>query len=334
MTMGDKIIELRKKQCWSQEDLADRLDVSRQSVSKWEGGLAAPALDKLLEMSRLFGVSTDYLLKDELEDPGPEALSRPSDPAPEPLRQVTLEEAKTFMESKETSARPVALAVALCILSPVCLILFGGLAGIGRMNDLRATGLGMTVLFAFIVPAVAIFVRWGMKLGKYEYLEKEVFTAAPGVEALVRSRMEALEPVRARRLTAGVCLCVISAVPIFLSLWIGTIGTLMFTVGGVGLLLVLVALGVYLILGVSIPWGAYQMLLQEGDYAPARKRPLYRTLPPVYWCLVTAGYLAWSFATRRWDFTWIVWPVAGVLFGGLAALLPLLERRGKKQDKS
>ena len=329
MTMGDKIIELRKKQCWSQEDLADRLDVSRQSVSKWEGGLAAPALDKLLEMSRLFGVSTDYLLKDELESPEPETPMLPSEPAPEPLRQVTLEEAKTFAELKEASARPTAVAVALCILSPVCLILLGGLADFGRVNEQWATGLGMTVLFAFIVPAVAVFVRWGMKLDKYEYLEKEIFSTAPGVEALARSRMEALEPVRTRRLTAGVCLCVISAVPVFLTLWIGTIGTLMFTVGGVGLLLVLVAIGVYLILGVSIPWDAYQMLLQEGDHAPARKRPLYRTLPPVYWCAVTAGYLAWSFATRRWDFTWIVWPPAGVLFGGVMALLDLLTKRKK-----
>ncbi len=330
MTMGEKIVALRKRECWSQEDLADRLDVSRQSVSKWEGDLAAPALDKLLELSRLFGVSTDYLIKDELQSPEPETPVLPGQPAPEPLRQVTLEEAKAFVELKEASARPMALAVALCILSPACLILLSGLAEIGRMNEQLAMGLGMTVLFAFIVPAVAIFVRWGTKLDKYEYLEKEIFTAASGVEALVRSRMEALEPIRTRRLTAGVCLCVIAAVPLFLSLWPGAIGTLVFAVGGVGLLLALVAAGVYLILSVSVPWGGYQMILQEGDYAPEKKRPWYRALPPLYWCAVTAGYLAWSFATGRWDFTWIVWPPAGVLFGGVMALLNLLARRKKR----
>ena len=169
--------------------------------------------------------------------------------------------------------------------------------------------------------------RWGMKLDKYEYMEKEVFKAAPGVEALARSRMEALEPVRTRRLTVGICLCVASAVPVFLTLWSGSAGTLVFAVGGVGLLLVMVAVGVYLILGVSIPWGAYQMLLQEGDYAPEKKASWRRVVAAVYWCLVTAGYLAWSFISKRWDFTWIVWPVAAVLFAALAAVVELTGKR-------
>ena len=333
MTMGEKIVALRKKECWSQEDLADRLDVSRQSVSKWEGDLAAPTLDKLLELSRLFGVSTDYLIKDELESPEPETPDLPAEPETEPLRQVTLEEARAFADLKEASARPRALAVALCILSPVCLILLGGLKTYYSlhipMSDGAAGGLGLTALFAFIIPAVAIFVRWGMKLDKYDYLEDEVFIAAPGVEELARSRMEALAPARTKRLTAGVCLCVISAVPVILTSLRGNMHTLVFAVGGVGLLLVLVAAGVYLIMTVSTPWDAYRMLLQEGDYAPEKKRPLYRALPPVYWCAVTAGYLAWSFATRRWDFTWIVWPPAGVLFAGLMALLNLLAKRKK-----
>ena len=325
MTMGEKLIQLRKRECWTQDDLAEKLDVSRQSVSKWEGDLAAPAIDKLLELSRLYGVSTDYLLKDEMDLPGTEEASATEEPA---LRQVTLEEAQSFVALKEASARPFALAVALCILSPVCLILLGGLADLGRMDEGRAMGLGLVVLFAFVIPAVAVFVRWGMKLDKYEYMEKEAFTAAPGVEALARSRREALEPARAKRLTVGVCLCVASAVPIFLSLWSGSVGTVVFAVGGVGLLLVLVAAGVYLILGVSIPWDTYQMLLQEGDYAPEKKAPWRRAVTGVYWCLVTAGYLAWSFVSKRWDFTWIVWPVAAVLFAALAAVVELT---GKKK---
>ena len=240
---------------------------------------------------------------------------------------MTLEEAQSFVSLKEASARPMALAVALCILSPVCLILLGGLAELGRMKDEQAVGLGLVVLFAFVIPAVAVFVRWGMKLDKYEYLEKEVFTAAPGVEALARSRMEALEPVRTRRLTMGVCLCVVSAVPIFVAMVAQGLATVLFTVGGVGLLLALVAAGVYLILGVSIPWGAYQMLLQEGDYAPEKKAPWRRALACGYWCLVTAGYLAWSFISKRWGSTWVVWPVAAVLFAALAAALELAGRK-------
>ena len=62
MNFADKLIALRRKNGWSQEELAQRLDVTRQSVSKWEGAQSVPDLDRILALSRLFGVSTDYLL--------------------------------------------------------------------------------------------------------------------------------------------------------------------------------------------------------------------------------------------------------------------------------
>lgn len=61
MILAEKIISLRKQMGWSQEELAGQLSVSRQSVSKWELGASIPDLDKILKMSELFGVSTDYL---------------------------------------------------------------------------------------------------------------------------------------------------------------------------------------------------------------------------------------------------------------------------------
>ena len=324
MTMGEKLTALRKGAGWSQEDLSERLDVSRQSISKWEGDLAVPTVDKLLELSRLFAVSTDYLLKDELEAPEG-ALSEEDGPA---LRQVTLAEAEAFLALKKAGAKPTALAVTLCILSPVCLILLGGLSAIRPVRENFAVAAGLVVLFALVVPAVAIFVRWGMRLEKYEYLEKEIFAAAPGVTALAREVMEGQQESHSRRLVAGVSLCVASAVPLLACMAAPEHEFLLSC--GVGLLLVLVAAGVYLIITASIPWGACQMLLQEGDYAPEQKSPLLRTVWVIYWCTVTAIYLGWSFTTRRWDETWIVWPVAGVLFGAVSAALRLVHRQRKK----
>lgn len=66
MIFADKLIALRKKSGWSQEELAEKLGVTRQSVSKWEGAQSVPDIDKILQLSHLFGVTTDYLLKDEL----------------------------------------------------------------------------------------------------------------------------------------------------------------------------------------------------------------------------------------------------------------------------
>ena len=64
MNLSEKILALRKSRGMSQEELAEKLDVSRQSVSKWETGQAMPELDKIVAISRLFDITTDYLLKE------------------------------------------------------------------------------------------------------------------------------------------------------------------------------------------------------------------------------------------------------------------------------
>ncbi len=69
MTFGEKLQKLRTRAGLSQDQLAELLDVSRQAVSKWERNEAMPEVEKLVRISRQFGVSTDYLLLEELEEP-------------------------------------------------------------------------------------------------------------------------------------------------------------------------------------------------------------------------------------------------------------------------
>ena len=67
MNLNQKITQLRNDNNWSQEELAEKLNVSRQSVSKWESGQSKPDLDKIVVLSNILDVSTDYLLKDNNE---------------------------------------------------------------------------------------------------------------------------------------------------------------------------------------------------------------------------------------------------------------------------
>ena len=67
MKMPDKIIRLRKANGWSQEELAEKVDVSRQAISRWENGTALPDAQNVLQISKLFHVTTDYLLNDDYE---------------------------------------------------------------------------------------------------------------------------------------------------------------------------------------------------------------------------------------------------------------------------
>ena len=328
MILADKLIDLRKRSGWSQEELADKLGVSRQSISKWEGAQSVPDMNRILKMSELFGVSTDYLLKDEL---GPESMAVEALPIPDtepPLRQVDLEEASAFLEQRQISARRISLGVMLCILSPIALVLLCGAREVGRLalTEAQAVGIGLLVLFLLVGAAVALFVVTGLKGSRFEYLEKEAIETAYGVEGMVKDRREKFRGSFGALLTVGIVLCVVSVIPIFVTLIFFGDGD---TAAGsfphviaVGILLALVAFGTCLIVRACMIWGSYQVLLQEGEYSVAAKAANRRnqTVTTVYWSAVTAGYLAWSFISMDWHRTWIVWPIAGVVFGLVLAV--------------
>ena len=98
MIFADKLIALRKKAGYSQEELAQQLNVTRQSVSKWEGAQSVPDIEKILQISKLFGVTTDYLLKDEMGEP------EYAESEPTALRCVTLEQANAALAQAKVNA--------------------------------------------------------------------------------------------------------------------------------------------------------------------------------------------------------------------------------------
>lgn len=125
MIFADKLITLRKKAGWSQEELAEKLNVTRQSVSKWEGAQSVPDIDKILQLSCLFGVTTDYLLKDDAAEP------EYTEDDTSPLPRVTLVQANDYLAKAKANAPRLALATALCVVSPIPLLALGALSEAG-----------------------------------------------------------------------------------------------------------------------------------------------------------------------------------------------------------
>ena len=193
MILADKITALRKQNGWSQEELAEKMDISRQSVSKWESGTSIPDLDKVIRLSGIFGVSTDYLLKDEIEELTPEDAAEVVEE--KKVRSISLEEANRFMDLTGKLSGKIALAVSLCILSPACLIFLGGLADSGKagVSEGMFAGIGVAVLLILVAAAVTIFIMYGMQLEKYNYLEKEPLTLDYGVQGIVEKKKEEFE---------------------------------------------------------------------------------------------------------------------------------------------
>ena len=331
MILADKIIELRKKNGWSQEELAEKLGVSRQAVSKWEGAQSVPDIQRILEMSRLFGVSTDYLLKDDM-DLGSEAITESAAEADSPLRRVDMETASAFLAFRRNWAPRIALAVFLLIISPVALIMLGAFSeyGVLDISENAAGGIGVIILLLLVAGAVSIFIIYGMKNQPYEFLEKENIDTAYGVTGMVREYKERCAAVCSTQIVLGVVLCILSVLPLFGALCV-TENELVILLC-VCLLMVIVAVGVVFLVLAGMNRGAANMLLQEGDYSREEKKKnrLTSTAAGVYWLLATAGFLAWSFVTGAWDRTWIVWPGAGVLFPAVMAVVGAIRSKEEK----
>lgn len=216
MIFAEKLIQLRKKAGWSQEELAEQMNVSRQSVSKWEGAQSVPDLEKMIRLSRLFGVTTDYLLKDEIEEEAAPAVSEETSSR----RYVSLQEANAFLDVKTITSRTIAYGVFLCIISPICLLILGVLSERGRygLSENVAGGIGMITLLAIVAIAVAIFIHSGSKTSSFQYLEKEVFETEYGVTGMVKERREEFRDTYTRNNIIGACLCVMAMVPLFAGL--------------------------------------------------------------------------------------------------------------------
>lgn len=334
MILADKIITLRKKNGWSQEELAEKMHVTRQSVSKWEGAQSVPDLNKILLMSQIFNVSTDYLLKDELEEEiYQEAWSEASISMEEetnhPVRKVSMEEACSFLSIKEAAAAKIAFATFLCIISPVCLIVLAAAEETERIwiTENAAAGIGLVILMVLIAIAVAIFISCGMKTKEYEYLEKEVIETEYGVTGMVKEKKREYQDTYTRYNIIGTCCCILAVIPLF--------ATLIFTEEdffmalAIGVLLILVAIGVLFFICAGVRWESMQKLLQEGDYTVANKKEDAKFAPiaSVYWLVATALYLGYSFVTNDWERSWIIWPVAGVLFAAVKIIHKIITHK-------
>lgn len=105
--LSERIYRLRRKSGLSQEQLAEKIGVSRQAISKWESGTSTPELEKLLALSECFNITLDDLIKGETIN------QDTKEPAPE-VREI---EAPKGIEMK--------VGISLCLIGAICLILFG-----------------------------------------------------------------------------------------------------------------------------------------------------------------------------------------------------------------
>ena len=329
MIFADKLIRLRKKNGWSQEELAEKLNVSRQAVSKWEGAQTVPELEKLLQMSALFGVTTDYLLKDELEQeeyaPGGGEAS---------VKRITLGQAQEFLQWRKKAAVLIAAGAFLCIASIIPLLMLGAAsdAGVAGVTEEIAGAAGLCAMVVLVAAGVSLFVWCGFKNAPYEFIDSEPFETEYGVHGMVTEKKKNYRGTYAACNIAATCICILSIIPLFLSILLK--GDLLPTVLLLCLTILLAGVGVVLFILCGVRWASMAKLLQEADYAYCEKEKngAKEAVARTYWSLAVAIYLGWSFLSGRWGITWVVWPLAGVLYAALSSILQLTVWRSEDSN--
>ena len=330
MNLADKITALRRQRGLSQEELADMLDVTRQSVSKWEGGQSVPDIQKILQLSAIFKVSTDYLLKDE---EGEEIISRSDAPSPNTGNAVKLsrERADEYLAQQKSNAVRYAVATALCILSPLVLIVLNLSPALEKIGVAAAEITGICVLFVLVAIGVGIFIYSYLKTRPFSEINSGA-TVTEEVRKYLEKDRQDFVPLFTALVITGVTLCILSTIPLIVcSLTYEECFYIGFVVFDV-----VIMLAVMLFVWGGTRWYAYNRLLGLGEFSKEgrRKARISEIVGGIYWPLVVAIYLATSFITSEWGKTWIIWPVAAVIFVVVEAVIEAIFGIKKEKDEN
>ena len=319
MIFADKIIELRKKSGLSQEELAEKINVSRQAVSKWESMQSTPDINKIIALSEIFGVSTDYLLKDDAND-SEVCVSAESDST---LKKVSLNEANKFLTANNKNALLTALGIALCIMCVVPVVAIGAL--LPSFEELS-----VVFMFMIVAAGVALIVSASKIMKPFRYLERENIETEYGVSGMTREKKEKFTPLHIRDTIIGIILCIMCVTPpiIFEQMNKGELGGEL----GAALMFIMVAGGVFFIVKSAIINKGYSILLEEERFSREKKiknskKTYMGAVMGIYWSLTTALYLGISFLCHNFNISWVIWVVAGVLCVPTVIITNIIENK-------
>ena len=208
---------------------------------------------------------------------------------------LTREEAKAYLSQMKKSGAFIGLGV---------WIILCGVAAFLLTN--------LFPLFGAIALAMPLLIINGLKIEQYETYEKKVIR----LDAVTKLEMEQRRIKFMKRFAVQLSACIAF---ILLSVGLFLWGGITF---GLELMLIMIGFAIFLIVPIGIRFSAYDVLLNAGDYANKGKYPRYArmigTIAAIYWPIVGAGYLLWSFLADAWHISWIIWPAAGGVFGAIA----------------
>lgn len=288
MNFSEKLKKHRKELGMSQEELSFQLNVSRQAVSKWENDQGFPETDKLLLLSNLFGVSLDYLLK---EDPSISLEDK------EQGYYASRETVEGYLASKASGAKKTALAVGIIIFSMSFPILLD-------------EGVGTTLFMLSIALAVGMLVLNGFSVNRYADLESQPLVFDPAFFREFKDSYEARRKHHGIKIVFGIVLILLSVTAIVILEEIFLIDNdLVDTI-----IPIAVSFSVYLFILSGSALKAEKILMNNEEHmkeVSLEKKDgwIYGSVMP----LTAMIFLAIGFKTGAWHPAWLVFPVAALV---------------------
>ena len=294
MILADKIVSLRKKEGMTQEDLAGQIGVSRQSVSKWESSMAMPDLDKVVKLSQIFSVSTDFLLDDSLSMEQVIVDEKVEDTS----RLIDLDLLNQYYSAYDKLAKFISLATFLIITSPIAYMT------LESVNE----SLAIVVFLALIACAVGLFINSGFAVSKFDFIEKEPYNFSYGVEGVIEKNLNDYMPKLKRNVIIAIAIFILSPAVYLLAINQGITSDT-----PVYLFLLLTAIGASLMGYSMIKYSSYRDILKYRDPKIQKKEGRIGKISGVLWITAIGIFFIYSFWAGNWQTSWIIFVIAGFL---------------------
>ncbi|WP_312652693.1 permease prefix domain 1-containing protein [Proteiniclasticum sp.] len=240
---------------------------------------------------------------------------------------ISVDTAKDFIENRITASYKVGIGVLLAIWSPIVLIILSTTENeeiLGIYNG--GLAIGLMILFSMVAVAVGLFIMSGVQFGRYDLDKNGEFILDYQTQSFVKTEEERNRMIMATKVTIGVVLCILSVVPLIIFGVLEVRENIL--IMGVGAMLLIVGVAVFLFITAGVKYSSFEILLKKGDYSDeARiKSRKAEVIGNVYWPIIVLIYLYWSFTTANWGFTWIIWPLAGLLFAAVVGIASLIDK--------
>lgn len=300
MDLPSKIIELRRRNAWSQEDLASKVGLTRQSISKWESGISTPEIDKLVMLSELFDVSLDTLLKDDIEI----EIATDNVEGDEIPNIITEEDALSYLRKKRLFGIIDGIATILMILSPITLIISCVFQEEGKFNvsESVAVVLGLVILLVLVAIGVGLYIYAYFQVKDDNERMSTGFKVPRNVKSMIEKKKKEYENTYLVKTIIGTIICIVSVIPLFVMALFDDDSLYALAIS---LLLAIASIGVYLFIESNSYRNGMLVLLKENTKISGSNK-LYDSINSCLWVLAVGIYLLVSFLTSRWELTWLI----------------------------